>query len=153
MRRGIRQGCPISGQLYSIAIEPLPRRLRSKLMGLSLLELVQSPPVVVSAYADDTSVFVKDQGDIQALTENLTLYAKASSARVNWGKIGACLVGKWSLESIPGLPGNLKWGKGGAKILGVYLGTEDFQRQNWEGVLDKVEAKLSKWKWLLPHLS
>ena len=139
VRRGIRQGCPISGQFHGFAIEPLVRRLRSKLRGLSLSELVQSPPVVVSTYADDINVFVKDQGDVQALNESLALYAKASSARVNWGKSGACLVGKWSLESIPGLPGNLKWGKGGAEILGVYLGTEDFQRQNWEGVLDKVE--------------
>uniref|UniRef100_A0A3Q3F8A7 Guanine nucleotide-binding protein subunit gamma n=1 Tax=Labrus bergylta TaxID=56723 RepID=A0A3Q3F8A7_9LABR len=28
VRRGIRQGCPISGQLYSLAIEPLLCRLR-----------------------------------------------------------------------------------------------------------------------------
>lgn len=118
--------------------------------GLSLSELVQSPPVVVSAYAGNINVFVQDQGDVQALKESLALYAKSSSASFNWVKSGACLVGQQSLGSIPGLPGNLKWGKGGANILGVYLGTEDFQRQNWEGVLDKVEAKLSKWKWLLP---
>ena len=51
---------------------------------------------------------------------------QGSSARVNWIKSGACLVGQWSLGSIPGLPWNLKWGKGGTKILGVYLGTEEF---------------------------
>lgn len=30
VRRGIRQGCPLSGQLYSIVIEPLLRRIRKK---------------------------------------------------------------------------------------------------------------------------
>ena len=49
--RGIRQGCPISGQLYSIAMEPLLCRLRSRLRGLSLPGLAHNPPVVVSAYA------------------------------------------------------------------------------------------------------
>ncbi|KAJ3608825.1 hypothetical protein NHX12_023355 [Muraenolepis orangiensis] len=33
VQRGIRQGCPISGQLYSLAIGPLLCRLRSKLSG------------------------------------------------------------------------------------------------------------------------
>lgn len=132
------------------ALQPVLCRLRSRLRGLSLPELAQSPPVVVSAYADDVNVFIQDQGDVQELKESLVLYEKASSARINWRKSEACLVGQWSLGSTLGLPGNLRLEKQGIKVLGVYLGSEDFKRQNWKGVLDKVEAKLSKWKWLLP---
>ena len=89
-------------------------------------------------------MFIQDQGDVQELKESLALYGRASSARVNWEKGEACLVGQWSLGNIPCLPGNLRWGRRGMKILGVHLRSEDFQRQNWEGVLDKVEAKLTK---------
>uniref|UniRef100_A0A669BQM4 Reverse transcriptase domain-containing protein n=1 Tax=Oreochromis niloticus TaxID=8128 RepID=A0A669BQM4_ORENI len=153
VRRGIRQGCPISGQLYSIAIEPFLCRLRSKLKGFSLPDMVQSPPVVVSAYADDVNVFITDQKDVQELQECLVLYGNASSARVNWDKSEACLVGQWDLSSIPKLPGNLRWGRRGINTLGVYLGSGDFVKQNWEGVREKVEAKLSKWNRLLPYLS
>ncbi|KAG7472947.1 hypothetical protein JOB18_022766 [Solea senegalensis] len=93
VRRGIRQGCPISGQLYSITIEPLLRRLRSRLGGLVLAELGQSPPVVVSAYADDVNVFIKDQRDAQELESSLSPNERVSSAKVNWGKVGpVCLV-------------------------------------------------------------
>lgn len=36
LQRGIRQGCPITGQLYSLAIEPLLCRLRDRVSGLTL---------------------------------------------------------------------------------------------------------------------
>lgn len=54
--RGIRKGCPISGQLYSIAIEPLLSRLRNKLVGISLLNTPCNVPV--AEYTDDVNVFV-----------------------------------------------------------------------------------------------
>ncbi|KAF7643979.1 hypothetical protein LDENG_00230120 [Lucifuga dentata] len=61
--------------------------------------------------------------------------------------------GKWEEEAVPALPGGLQWGNRGLKVLGVYLGTEGIQQQNWESVREKVCAKLSEWKWLLPQLS
>ncbi len=36
---------------------------------------------------------------------------------------------------------------------GFFLGTDDFRKQNWEGLVEKVCARLSRWKWLLPQLS
>ena len=45
---------------------------------------------------------------------------------------------------VPSLPGGLNWGKEGLKVLGVFLGTEQFQLNNWEGIKEKVCAKLSK---------
>lgn len=111
------------------------------------------PPVVVSAYADDVSVFVQGQRDIQELQDSLALYRKAASAKVNWEKSEAVLVGQWSLGNRPSLPGNLGWGNKGLKVLGVWLGSEDMVAQNWEGLLGKLQAKLAKWKWLLPQLS
>ena len=154
VQRGIRQGCPISGQLYSLAIEPLLCRLRGRLTGLSLPgpALSERPPVV-SAYADDVNIFVTSQGGVHCLQDSLSLYERASSAWVNWAKSGALLVGQWRGQAVPSLPGGLKWGKEGLKVLGVFLGTEAFQSKNWEGVKEKVCARLSRWKWLLPQLS
>ncbi len=35
------------------------------------------------------------------------------------------------------LPGGLKWGREGLKLLGVFLGTEQYRQKNWEGMVRK----------------
>lgn len=41
--------------------------------------------------------------------------------------------------------------KGRAEGVRVW-GTEGYERKDWEGVKDKLYARLLKWKWLLPQL-
>uniref|UniRef100_A0A452HFR9 Reverse transcriptase domain-containing protein n=1 Tax=Gopherus agassizii TaxID=38772 RepID=A0A452HFR9_9SAUR len=60
--RGVRQGCPLSGQLYTLAIEPFLCLLRKRLTGLVLREL--GLRLVLSAYADDVLLVVQDPGDL-----------------------------------------------------------------------------------------
>ncbi|KAI4883755.1 hypothetical protein NFI96_007667 [Prochilodus magdalenae] len=151
MGRGIRQGCPLSGALYSLAIEPLLHRLRAELQGFSMRGLQER--VALSAYADDITVFLKSQADVHALLRVLGLYMGASSARVNWAKCESFLLGQWERTGPPFLPAGLQWGREGLKYLGVFLGTPLFQKKNWDGVVEKVCAKLSKWTWVLPQLS
>ena len=64
VQRGIRQGCPLSGQLYSLAIELLLCELRSKRKGFHLPTSSDSMPLMVSAYADDVNIFVTNQADV-----------------------------------------------------------------------------------------
>ncbi|TDH11028.1 hypothetical protein EPR50_G00081890 [Perca flavescens] len=128
--------------------------MRARLGGLLLPgSLSVECPLVVSAYADDVNIFVCSQTDVQCLQDALSLYERATSARVNWAKSEALLVGQWRGKAVPSLPGGLEWGKEGLKVLGVFLGSEGFVKKNWEGVKEKVCARLSKWTWLLPQLS
>lgn len=108
---------------------------------------------MLPAYADDVTVFISNQSDVVCLQNALALYEKASSARVNWAKSEALWVGPGRDHARPSLPGGLEWKREGLKVLGVFLGPEDFKKKNWEGVKEKVCTRLSKWKWLLPQLS
>ncbi|KAK3526114.1 hypothetical protein QTP70_015999, partial [Hemibagrus guttatus] len=148
--RGIRQGCSLSGMLYSLAIEPLLNKLRSFLSGFNIPHANAS--VYLSAYADDLVVMIYTHEDVNVLTAILNDFQILSSAKVNWAKSEAILVGEWG-GGQPSLPGGLAWKRGGFKYLGVYLGTNEFLNKNWEGSVEHVKGRLSRWKRLVPKMS
>ncbi len=148
--RGIRQGCALSGMLYSLAIEPMLAKLRNKIVGL--LSHCSDLQHQVSAYADDVMVLINSQKDIDNLVSVVKDFGLISSARVNWEKSDALAIGKWE-EGLPKLPGHMIWKRGGNKYLGVFLGDEVAQQKNWEGVVEKIEGRLKKWSWIHPKMS
>ncbi|XDV33218.1 hypothetical protein PO909_003724 [Leuciscus waleckii] len=147
--RGIRQGCSMSGMLYSIALEPMLSQIRESICGFKYDSALT---VKMSAYADDIIVLVNDQQDINRLTEIVENFGKISSSKVNWSKSSAFLMGDWKAEN-PILPGGMVWANRGFKYLGVFLGDETTMQKNWENVLERVQGRLGRWKWLLRKMS
>ena len=148
--RGVRQGCSLSGILYAVSIEPLLHRIRSDVHGLILPGFKKAH--VLSAYADDVLVLVTNQKEVGFLWESVNDFGLLTNAKVNWKKSEALAVGRWP-GGLPSLPGGLVWKKGGIKYLGIYLGDEMTEKKNWEGLIEKVQGRLNKWKWLLPKMS
>lgn len=108
--RGIRQGCALSGMLYTLAIEPLLIRIRTKLCGLSIPNCENV--FKLSAYADDVVVLINEQRDVNILLDILNDFKNISATKVNWSKSEAVLVGHW-LNGEPKLPEGLSWTKEG----------------------------------------
>ena len=146
----MRQGCPLSGKLYSPAIKPLLHKLRQELTGVVFPGCPAS--VKLSAFADDVVVVLNTQRDICVIEENLGLFNRLSSAKVNKEKSEAVSVKKDSLSELV-LLGGLCWKTGGMKNLGVVLGDELFLKKYWDGVLESVQGRLKRWRWLLPSVS
>ncbi|CAM2099897.1 unnamed protein product [Caretta caretta] len=95
--REVRQGCPFSGQLYTLAIKPFLCLLRRRLTGLVLQE--PELRLVLSAYADDMLLVVQDLGDLAWVEACQAIYSAASSARVNWVKSSGLAVVDWRQAS------------------------------------------------------
>lgn len=79
--RGIRQGCPLSGMLYALSIEPVLHNVKSSMTGLVLSDVNMS--FNLSAYADDIIVFVRSQQDVNKLGMIVGNFCTFSAARVN----------------------------------------------------------------------
>lgn len=80
VERGVRQGCCLSGMLYSIAIEPLLQQIRSNLSGVQIAG--SNCTVHLSAYANDLIVMVKCQRDIDILMKLLDDFKGLSSGEL-----------------------------------------------------------------------
>lgn len=96
--REIRQGCPLSGLLYAISIEPLLVSLRRQLSGFNILSDPSVDSVKLTAYADDITVVIKGSEDVTSLISSLNKYQQASSARINWEKCASLLLGDWQAD-------------------------------------------------------
>ncbi len=129
--RGIRQGCAFSGMLYSTALKPMLNRIRVDLDGFKCENFF--PPIKLSAYADDIMVSISGQNEIDKLVDIVNSYGIFSSAKVNWAKTAAYLVGQWKEEKMV-LPGGMSWSQCGLKYLGIFLGDESTNQKNWENV-------------------
>jgi hypothetical protein len=80
--RGVRQGDPLSCLLFNLAIEPLACLLReSDIEGILIPGT--SKHLIVSLFADDTTVYLKSTDSMKTLWNILNLWCAASTARFN----------------------------------------------------------------------
>ncbi|CAM2111943.1 unnamed protein product [Caretta caretta] len=106
--RGVQQGCPLSGQLYALAIEPFLCLLCRRLTGLVLRE--PELRLVLSAYADDVLLLIQDPGDLAWVETCQAIYSAASSTWVNWIKSSGLAVGDWwQASSLPPVLQTIQW--------------------------------------------
>ncbi|CAM2101757.1 unnamed protein product [Caretta caretta] len=104
----MRQGCPISGQLYALAIEPFLCLLCRRLTGLVLRE--PELWLVLLVYADDVLLVVQDPDNLARVEACQAIYSAATSARVNWVKSSGLAVGDWQqVSSLPPALQTIRW--------------------------------------------
>jgi exonuclease III len=133
---GVRQGCPLSGILFALALNPFLSMIAEQLPGIKIGS--QGASVATVAYADDVTVFLTSQQDVEKLLRIIAVYEKASGAQVNVKKSTALAMGGWSKNiSIGKIPYREE-----AKILGVrFTGTVKRSAEiTWAPIVNSIKA-------------
>lgn len=144
LERGVRQGDALSPMLYVLCVEALACKIRDspEIEGF-LLPGARGLQFKVSQYADDTTAFVKDEKSLIALFETISIFEKGSGAKLNKAKTEALWLGAWTNRSDE--PLGLSWVKK-TKILGIFFGSVNVERDVWEPRLSKLDKCVSRWK-------
>ena len=150
--KGIRQGCPLSGLLYTIAIEPLLNSLRENVSKYALNVPSIHESCVISAYADDVSIFITSDDGFALVRQIYKLFSSASAACLNEKKSQGLWVGCWTGRN--DTPLNFSWNSEGLPFLGVFLGnTVNYCKQNWVKCKDRLNKTFQSWSRLSYSLS
>jgi exonuclease III len=142
---GIRQGCPLSGQLYSLAFEPLLRKLKAELCPITVGREIQSN-ITASVYADDINVFIKRDSDFNTVLSAFHVYARISGAKLNLKKSRGLWVGAWRTR--PDRPLGIAWSVTGFKCLGIWLDVDPHEEERIveADILKRFMEAINKWK-------
>ena len=144
LQRGVRQGCPLSSLLFIIGIELFARALKNdqSIKGVN----VETKEIEIMQYADDTTVFVKDEESVEQLLRLLDEFKSISGLEINTSKTEAMWRGCW-IDKIR-TPFNFKWPKEPICALGIYFSynTEHANKLNFEEKINNLEKTLNGWK-------
>lgn len=142
LRRGVRQGCPLSPLLYIFAIEILLMSIQHN----KHIRGIETPGYTyrhrVTAYADDATLTLKDDSSVAYAFDQIHVYEKASGSKLNMTKTEGLYIGEHAGKTTGPVP--ITWKSDSLKILGCKIGND--MRQDWDKALDKLRNKLANWQ-------
>ena len=142
LRRGVRQGCPLSPLLYVLIIEILALQFRKNpdIVGFT----VGGEKIISMHYADDAIITIKQNKCFKEVIKDLTAFERASGAKVNYEKTNGLWCGAWKNRT--DTPLNIKWTSENVENLGVYFGNDNPAAATFTKILPKVTRSMNYWK-------
>ena len=140
--RSVRQGCPLSMQLFIICAEPLIRAIKQdpEIQGI---KIDKNTSIKIAAYADDTTLFLNGESDERKALSHISTYERASGAKCNPEKTKSIMFGRKRMEMGINQQNPIE-------ILGIWFHHDTQTRitKNWENIQNGIRKDLAQWK---PH--
>ena len=142
LRRGAKQGCPLSALLYVMVIEVLALQLRKNpnIVGFK----VGGEKIISLHYADDATITITQNRCFKEVIKDICTYESATGAKINHNKTKGLWLGKW--KNRKDKPMNIQWTDKNVKNLGVYFGTQNPAQQTFQEIIPKIKRSMDYWK-------
>ena len=149
LRRGVRQGDPLSCLLYNFSIEPMGMRLRCAVSGISLLGLT---PVKLIQYADDMNLFLSDEENLPLICETMDDTSFTLGSLFNLNKTDVLVVGPPGHRDAPH-PSITNCFTGGfilpqglpLRVLGAWVGSPNNAEDRWDQIYSHIKKIVCQW--------
>ncbi|KAL9986242.1 hypothetical protein ACROYT_G000353 [Oculina patagonica] len=142
LQREVRQGCPLSGLLFVLALEPLAHQIRitDSIKGLENGKKITK----LSLYADDTTAFIREDSSAVSLFALLDQFSNLSGLKINKSKTEGLWLGRWKSRLGKDEPSGISWPKEYVNALGIC-----FPYYANVGIKLNLDEKLAKFKMFL----
>ena len=142
LKRGVRQGCPLSALLYVLIIEvfSLQLRLNPNIVGFK----IGGEKIVSAHYLDDATIIIKQNRCFKEVIKEISDYEEASGAKINYKKTEGLWTGSWKDRRVP--PMDIKWSNKNVEKLGVYFGNDDPALATYNKIIPSLRKRLNYWK-------
>ncbi|PIK33594.1 pol-like protein [Apostichopus japonicus] len=143
VKRGVRQGCPLSAMLYVLCAEPFLEAIINcpYIHGIKFCEVEAK----IFQHADDTTFFVSSITSIYSIFNIIKLYERASGSSCNIDKTELLSIGCSHVN-----PSNFDFPvrKDFITVLGVAIGNDkkSIEKENWEKKVTSCRKLLNTWK-------
>lgn len=145
MHRGVRQGCPVSAQIFILVVELLALNIKNAkdIKGIKLPGGMESK---ISQYADDSTLTLGDLESITNCIREIKSFCAVSGLKLNINKS----VGIWlgTLRDRPLNYEGIQFTNDPVKCLGIYVGHNQAENYilNWTSKVKKIKDLLNSWK-------
>ena len=147
LKRGARQGDPISAFLFILCLETLFLKIKqdSRIKGIEIVDHC----FLYSAFADDTTFFIKDKFSIQYLVDNFQIFSLFSGLKRNVEKCEVAGIG--NLKGVEVADCGMKCinlTRDTTKILGVHFSYNIERRndKNFMTIIENIQNVLKVWR-------
>ena len=148
--RGVRQGCSSSPYLFIVAAELLSIKIRSVSSTISEFNLSTNNTKIprILQYADDTTLFVKSEADLESALNIIDSFGNVSGLKLNRKKSIVLPIGGFVRDFHSN--SDVKWLKDEEfiKIVGVYFGAKLEASKielNWKSKIEHMLRTINRW--------
>ena len=165
VKRGVRQGDPLSCFLFDVGIEPLACLMRNarEIKGFKIPGMEEK--LAINLFADDTVLYLSEQDSFDEVVKILDKWCEASGAKFNKEKTEIIPIGtrahrdrtnqtrKLHPDDNP-IQNDVRIAREGEAIrsLGAWIGNNTRETRPWEPIVDLVHKDLERWKSVHPTL-